>query len=252
MQQVDHRPWPLPAEPWHVFQSWQHLLFAHYPVSVATLRPLIPRELEIETFDGTAWIGVVPFYLVIRPRWTPGVPGLSFFPEINVRTYVRHGDRSGVWFFSLDATNRLAVWAARSFYGLPYFQARIAMRRPRHDEPGSQVVFASQRMHPQGGRARFVGRYRPVGQVCAPQPGTIEHFLAERYCLYAQHPQQGLLRVEVHHAPWPLQKAVAEIDENSMAEPVGIRFSNPPVWTHFAAGVDVAVWGGNALRLASE
>lgn len=246
MQSVDHRPWPLPKGTWHVFQSWQDLLFAHYPVPAAKLRRHIPKALEIETFDGAAWVGVVPFYLVIRPRWTPGVPGLSFFPEINVRTYVRLGDRPGVWFFSLDATNRLAVWAARRTFGLPYYQARISMRRPGREDD-SVVSFRSQRMHPQGGSARFLAQYQPTGTVQAPQSGTIEHFLAERYCLYAKHPRLGLLRVDVHHAPWPLQPAATHIEENTMAAPVGLQFDDPPVHTHFASGVDVAVWGVEQL-----
>ena len=120
-----HRPWPLPSRPWRWAQTWSHLLFAHWRVPTEKLRPLIPAELTLQEFDGSAWIGVVPFLLDVRPRYVPPLPIGSRFPEINVRTYVEADGKPGVWFFSLDARNPLAVWAARRFFHLPYFRAHM-------------------------------------------------------------------------------------------------------------------------------
>src|SRR6478736_184531 len=113
LRQTAHRPWSLPDGPWTMTQTWHDLLFAHWRIRLDVMRPLVPRELEIDTFDGSAWIGVVPFRMsAVRMRGLPPVPGASAFPELNVRTYVRYGGRAGVWFFSLDAESALAVFAA--------------------------------------------------------------------------------------------------------------------------------------------
>ena len=117
----NHRPWPVPQKPWVMRQVWHDLVFAHWPVSVDQLRPLIPPGLQIDTYDGQAWIGVVPFRMSgIRPRLLPAVPWLSAFPELNVRTYVVADDKPGVWFFSLEAANLVAVTIARWWYCLLY------------------------------------------------------------------------------------------------------------------------------------
>ena len=106
---LEHRPWPIPQKPWVMAQTWSNLLFAHWPVDAALLRKQIPEPLQIDTFDGTGWIGVVPFELRVRPRFLPVIPRIAAFPEINVRTYVTLDGKPGVWFFSLDATSSLAV-----------------------------------------------------------------------------------------------------------------------------------------------
>jgi uncharacterized protein YqjF (DUF2071 family) len=125
LQSITHRPWPLPSSPWVMQQVWHDLLFAHWPLPHDLLRPLIPAQLELDRFDGQCWVGVVPFRMSgIRGRGMPALPGLSRFPELNVRTYVTHGGKSGVYFFSLDAANLPAVWVARKFYHL-----RISMLR---------------------------------------------------------------------------------------------------------------------------
>src|SRR5882757_5465385 len=119
LKHTNHRPWPLPRGPWIMAQVWHNLLFAHWTVPVATLRPLVPQQLEIDTFREKAWLGVVPFRMSgVRLRGTPAVPGLSCFPELNVRTYVIRDGMPGVWFFSLDAANLLVVWAARAMFHL--------------------------------------------------------------------------------------------------------------------------------------
>ena len=239
-----HRPWPMPAGSWLMSQRWCDLLFAHWPVPAAAIRSRIPERLEIETFDGTAWIAVVPFRMeAVRPRWLPAVPWLSAFPELNLRTYVRLDDRPGVFFFSLDATNPVAVSLARRLFRLPYFRARMSC-----EGRGEAVAYRSTRTHRGAPEARFEGRYGPVGEVSRAVPGTLEHFLAERYCLYASgrsvgRPSDDLYRGEVHHGPWPLQPAEADIAVNSLLESVGLgdAAARPPHLL-FARRIDVRVW----------
>src|SRR3954447_16253608 len=199
---VSHRPWPLPEAPWVMAQTWQDLLFAHWRLPTSVVRANVPAELPVDEFDGSAWIGVTPFRLTgLRARWTYPLPLLSAFPEINVRTYVSVGGRPGIYFFSLDAGSALAVAAARRFYRLPYFRSRM---RLRHD--GAGVHYTSRRDSPHApAGAAFDGRYRPVGAVSHPQPGTLEHWLTERYCLYTLGDEGEPLRAEIHHPPWPLQ-----------------------------------------------
>src|SRR5258708_2809423 len=126
---VEHRPWPLPKEPWIMTQNWDDLLFAHWSVPVEAMRQVVPAVLPLDTYDGKAWIGVVPFGISsFRPRWVPPIPGLSYFPELNVRTYVTVQDKPGVYFFSLDTNSPPSVVGARLWYRLPYFLARQSMR----------------------------------------------------------------------------------------------------------------------------
>ena len=237
LHDVAHRPWPLPAGPWVMTQSWHDLLFAHWPVDAAKLRALIPERLEIDTFDGRAWLAVVPFRMTnVRLRGTPAVPWLSAFPELNVRTYVVCDGKPGVWFFSLDAGNSLAVAVARTWFHLPYFRARMLC-----SERNGWIEYANQRDHSGAAPAALEGRYRPAAPAFIPQRCTIEHFLTERYCLYTLDRSHRLIRGEIHHRPWPLQQAQAELARNTMAEPIGIALEPPPL-LHFVRRQDVIVW----------
>jgi uncharacterized protein YqjF (DUF2071 family) len=212
-----HRPWPLPPGPWIMGQSWRTLLFAHWRVDAAALQPLVPPPLALDTFDGEAWLGVTPFEIRgLRMRMTPPLPWVSRFPELNVRTYVTLYERPGIWFFSLDAASPVAIAAARATYRLPYFHARM-----RIAADADWTAYASAR-----GDVAFAGRYRPVGAVAPPQPGTLEHWLTERYCLYAVHDGRTR-RAEIHHPPWPLQRAEAEIERNTMTAPLGLLIWAP-------------------------
>ena len=232
----EHRPWAIPDAPWIWRQSWCDLAFLHWPVPAELLRPLIPRELEIQQYDGSAWLGVVPFRMEgVMRRPLPDMPWVSAFPELNVRTYVTHGGKPGVWFFSLDATNALAVFAARRWFHLPYHRAEIALR------PGRAGGF-DYRLARAGSAVAFEGSYRPTSDRWHAKPDTIEHFLTERYCLYAQRPDGRLLRVEVHHAPWPLQHAELELRSSTMTQPWEIELVQPPTLVHFAKRLDVVVW----------
>jgi len=232
---TDHRPWVLPAREWSWRQTWLDLLFIHWPVPKALVRDLVPRELEIQEFDGTSWIGLVPFRMAgVMRRPLPDMPGLSAFPELNVRLYVEAEGKPGVWFLSLDATNPLAIWAARRFFHLPYHRADMALNRS-----GQTIDYVSERRR---SSCVFRGAYRPSGDTYCSTPGTLEHFLTERYCLYAKAPDGTLFRNDVHHLPWPLQPAEAEIVENTMFAPHSIPTPGGAPLLHFAERVDVVVW----------
>lgn len=241
--EIAHRPWPLPSARQVMAQVWHDLLFAHWPVPADRLRARIPESLELDTFEGRAWLGVVPFRMTgVRLRWTPPLPGLSAFPELNVRTYVRHRDRPGVWFFSLDATNAFAVAAARAWFHLPYFRARMSCERE-----GEVICYGHERTHTGAPPARFAGRYAPTGPVFRAERGTLEHWLAERYCLYAASADGTLRRADIHHAPWALQAATATIETNTMAAAHGLELPPEPPVLHFARRQDVVVW--NSVRV---
>lgn len=234
-QATAHRPWPLPGDPWVLYQEWHDLLFAHWRVPAAALRPLVPPELELDRFDGSAWLGITPFMLRgIRPRGLPAFPPLSDFPELNVRTYVRMNERPGVFFFSLDAASRAAVLAARSTYRLPYHHAAMRIERD-----GDAFEYGSVR---DGGDASFRARYRSTGAASEPVAGTLEHFLVERYALYAALSAGGVLTADIHHRPWLIQPAEADIAENTMAAAAGIELPDEPPLLHFAKTQATLTW----------
>jgi len=237
LDEVAHRPWPLPRSPWIMGQTWDDLLFAHWPLAPAALAAHVPAGLTLDRYDGRAWLGVTPFRISgLRARGLPGLPGLSAFPELNVRTYVTAGGRPGILFFSLDAASRAAVWAARALYHLPYAAARMTVRvegdrvRYRHARPAGRFPPAA-----------FEARYGPVAPPAPAAPGSLEHFLAERYCLYAVTRPGTLLRADVHHRPWPLQVAEADIVHNTMPPPELPPLGGPPL-LHFSRRQDVVVW----------
>jgi uncharacterized protein YqjF (DUF2071 family) len=239
-RRIDHRPWPLPARPWLGRQSWRDLLFAHWPVPVTRLRAFVPPAVTIQEHGGTSWVGLVPFRMAgVALRPLPDLPGISAFPELNLRLYVEVDGRAGVWFISLDAGNALAVWAARRFFHLPYFRAD--MHVAPHGAAGDLIRYQSVRRS-SGPRVVFVGSYGPCSDVFEAKPGTIEHFLTERYCLYTQDSRGNILRANIHHTPWPLQIATAEIVENTIGDAQGIALAGPPPLLHFSRRQDVVVW----------
>jgi uncharacterized protein len=236
LAETGHRPWPLPDGPWLMAQTWEHLLFAHWPVPTEALRPLIPEPLGVDTFDGSAWVGVTPFEVSgLRLRGTTPVPGLSRFPELNVRTYASLDGRPGIWFFSLDAGSRAAVAAARRSYRLPYHRARMAIEREAED-----IRYRSERTSLDGPPAALEIAYAPAGEASPPPAGTLEHWLTERYCLYTVDRGQ-ILRAEIHHPPWPLQPAQATIAANTMSPP-GVDLPESRPLLHFARRQDVVIW----------
>jgi uncharacterized protein YqjF (DUF2071 family) len=236
--EVGHRPYPVSAGPWALGMTWRDLLFMHWPVDVDALRPLVPPSLSIDTFDGSAWLGVVPFDMTgVRPHFLPAVPGLSNFPEINLRTYVTAEDRPGVWFFSLDAHSRLAVRLARTTFHLPYFDAEMSCRAPN-----DEIHYRSVRTHRGAPPAEFEARYSPAGKPFESGQGTIENFLTERYCLYSADERGNVRRGEVHHQLWPLQPAEAEVRTLAMTQQIGLKPPDTEPILHFARRLDVLAW----------
>lgn len=234
--EVSHRPWPLPDTPWIMAQRWESLLFTHWPLPVEVLRPLIPPGLTLDTFEGEGWIGVVPFTMSFSLR------GVSFcreaFHEINVRTYVTIGDKPGVYFFSLDAASLFSVMMARTLFRLPYHHARMQLKKQ-----GASIHYDSHRRNTVSGQeAMFSGSYAPTGPVTYAQPGTLEHWLTERYCLYTVPPSGQVKHVDIHHAPWPLQPEEAEIQQNTMARVKGIQLPDIPPILHYAEQLEVVSW----------
>jgi uncharacterized protein YqjF (DUF2071 family) len=241
--ETGHRPWPLPAQRWTMAQTWGDLLFAHWPADERSLRQLVPEPLAIETFDGTAWLGIAPFEVSgLRLRGTAPLPRLSRFPELNVRTYVSFGGKPGIWFFSLDAGSAAAVTGARRTYRLPYYRADMAITRS-----GQSIHYASVRTSSGAPPAALRAEYAPTGAPRAAEAGTIEHWLAERYCLYTLDERQRLMRAEIHHPPWPLQPATATFEANTMP-PAGVDLAAQRPLLHFAHRQDVVIW---PLRPAS-
>lgn len=236
-RETAHRPWPLPRGPWLMGQTWTHLLFAHWAVPAEHLAALVPPELPVDRFEGRAWIGVVPFQLTsLRVRPLPPAPVGSHFPELNVRTYVTVDGRPGVYFFSLDAASPLAVAGARIAYRLPYFLARMSVTAREQ-----RIEYRSRRVGAAGDEAQFSAAYGPGGPSFTALPGTLEHFLVERYCLYTVDGRRRVHRTEVHHAPWSLQPAWAAIDRNSMVAPLGLALEGEPL-LHLAGRQDVVTW----------
>lgn len=240
LQETAHRPWPMPDSPWLMTQTWHDLLFAHWAVDVDDLRPHVPSGFEVDLFEGQAWVAVVPFHMTnVAPRGIPALPWVSAFPEMNVRTYVRFNGRPGVYFFSLDAGNPLAVGLARTLVHLPYFSAAMQVEQ---DDAG-WIRYSSRRTSPGAKPAEFVARYRPVGPAAPPVAGTLEHFLTERYCLFTVDQSFRAYSVDIHHPPWPLQAAEATIEVNTMADAAGLRLPSMAPLLHFSKRQDMVAWG---------
>jgi len=215
-------------------QTWRDLLFAHWPVPYEQLRALVPSELELDTYDGRCWVAVAPFHMSgIRGRYMPPIPGGSALAELNVRTYVSYDSKPGVYFFSLDAASRLAVWSARAFYKLPYFFSRMSV-----EQREGWFHYKARRTESPG---EFRGRYRPVKPVEWRAPGSIEHWLTERYCLYTVSSGK-VFRCEIHHERWPLQDAEAEIQVNTLAPAAGLTLPSDTPLLHFSKELNVLIW----------
>lgn len=221
-----------------MYQTWSTLLFMHWPVPEDRLRPLIPIGLHVDTFDGAAWIGITPFTMPsIRPPYLPALPVLGRSHEINVRTYVRHEGVPGVWFFSLDANNPLAVLGARLGFALPYYQARMAL-----DVDEGEVRFRSKRTHAGAPSAHFEAVWRRGEALPAAEPGSLDFFLIERYCLYAARAGR-LTRARIHHRPWPLCSATLLSHSSTMLESHDLSVDrSAPLLHGLTEPLQVGVW----------
>lgn len=223
--------WPL------MRQWWGKLLFAHWPIEAKLLRPLIPDGLTIDTFEGEAWIGVVPFTMWgIRPLFTPPIPGLSAFHELNVRTYVHYKGVPGVWFFSLDANNATAVWAARSFFSLPYYNSRITLH-----QQAETISYSLTRTHKNAQPAKLETTWH-IGESLKPsEPDTLPFFLTERYCLYAAR-KEKIYRLRISHPVWQLKQATLSSFESTMIEALGLPTPAGEPLLHYAEELKVDIW----------
>jgi hypothetical protein len=238
LDDVAHRPWPLPEGPWFMTQSWHDLLFAHWPVDARALQETLPAGVPLDLYEKQAWLGVIPFHMTnVAPRGVPSIPFVSEFAELNVRTYVTLHGKPGIYFFSLDANSSLAVAAARTLFHLPYYEATMEVQ-----DTGAEIRYTSRRHTRMEGVAQFAATYSAIGPVQFPKAGTLEHFLTERYCLYAVDGSFRARRLEIHHSPWPLQAAGARITVNTMADAAGVRLPSTAPLLHFSKRQDMVAW----------
>ncbi len=238
LRDVEHRLYPVSKGPWVMMQAWHELLFAHWPLRPDALRLLLPPALHLDTFDGDAWVGVVPFHMShVHPRGLPSLPWVSQFPELNVRTYVSVNGIPGVYFFSLDAANPVAVAIARAVFHLPYFNARMRSQRII-----DTISYASRRTHRNAPVAEFRAQYRPIAPVAYAAPGSLEHWFTERYYLYTVAGRDSVYRGDIHHGRWPLQRAELAVTRNSMALSHGIELPNSAPLLHYSRLQEVLIW----------
>jgi hypothetical protein len=235
--EIAHRPYPPPASAWALRQTWYHLLFAHWRVEARKLAQLLPAPLELDLFHGEAWVGVVPFGMRrVAPRRLPALPWISKFLELNVRTYVRHRNRPGVYFFSLDAASPLAVEIARAWYRLPYLRAQMKLF-----ERGGWLEYRSRRTDRRASDAELEVRYQPLGLPSIASVGSLESFLTDRFRLFTA--RDGVAHcAEIHHGPWPLQRARADFGKNTMALAAGIELDSMAPHLLYAREIAVLAW----------
>lgn len=224
-------------------QTWHNLLFLHAPIEPESLRPFLPPAVDLDTFDGQAWLGVVAFRLSkIRLRGLPEVGLVSHFNEVNLRTYVTRGGIPGVLFLSMDADNLLAITLARPLFGLPYTPADMTFARtPRG------LLFSSDRTSGPGTGAQFEAEYHPRGPVYTSCCGTLEHWLTERYCYYSD-TRGHTYRCDIFHRPWPLQRAHATVARDTLAESLGLRTEPVEPILHYAHKLTALIWKPQRIR----
>lgn len=234
------RPWPVPARPWAMWQVWSDLLFAHWPVPASVMAARLPPGLTLDTWEGEAWLGIVPFRIsTLHIRNTPDIPPFSRLTELNVRTYVRVGGLPGVYFFSLDADNPITVQAARSWYHLPYLNARFDCDFAARD---GAVRYAMRRTDHRARPAVFDATYRPTGSAQPAASGSHADWLTARYALYTTDRRSRVCRGDITHAPWPLAPAEAEIRANTLAASHGFTLPDIPPLLHFSRRIDTLAW----------
>jgi len=249
MPRTSHRPRPLPSGRWVLKQRWNDMLFANWPVPASLLAPLIPEGLQVDTFQGSAWLGVMPFWIEqIKVRGLPPLPGARSFPHLSLRTYVRDPQTGtlGLSFLSLEASNLLAAAVGRTFYRLPYHWAEM------HLEQRSEREFAFYSRRRFAGRpVVFKARYRGLGpspRLAESRVGSLEYFLMERYCLYSSNRAGQAIRANLHHESWPLEEAEAEIEQNDLAAVLGIKLPDQEPVLHYSRRLAVYVWPAELVR----
>lgn len=244
LNDIAHRSWPLTSTNWIMRQSWRNLLFTHWPIPPEILRPYIPSSLQIDTFDGSAWLGVVVFEM--KGIYSRGLSSVSLTPkfsEVNVRTYVQYDGKPGVYFLSLDVGDWASLTIAKRWYRLPYHPAHISIQKE-----GQTFHYESIR---KGKTTAFVtskGTYTPLLDVFFPSEGTLDHWLTERYCLFSTNHRANIYCGEIHHCPWPLQKVETEITKHTLFEPFHMDLKDVQPIAHFSKGVDSLMWNIKKIR----
>lgn len=232
----EHRPFPLPQSPWIMQQGWKDLLFIHYKIPYDIVRNLVPQELELDTYQGEAWISISPFKMRnVRMRWLPPIPTTYNFLELNLRTYVKLNGKPGIHFFSLDASSTLSVLGARASF-IPYFRADMSVK----DEDGFR--FTSKRKGKNKTPAILDVAYQPVSAPYVSKKGSLEEWLVERYCLFQKAFKGKFIEIEIHHVPWALQRVDANITTNSLTEPFGFTIPEQEPLLHYSKYQLVLVW----------
>lgn len=238
LKYTTHRPWEISIQPWIMYQAWKELLFIHWEIEPHEIKHLIPEGLELDTFNGKAWIAVVPFMMRdIKPRYTFPVPWISYFLELNVRTYVKLNNKPGVYFLSLEASNPLAVRIARKLFYLPYMDAKMSIIKRN-----GYFEYYSKRTHKNEPEAELHLKYKPISDIISYQHNSIEHWLTERYCLYSANEKGHIYIGEIHHKKWELQVAECEIITNTMTLAHGIKTPETKPLLHYSKNLEVVVW----------
>lgn len=235
---------PTPKRPWTMRQVWSDLLFAHWPSPARALAERLPPGMELDTWEGEAWIGVVPFRMpYLSVRWLPDLPPFTHLLEINVRTYVRVGGKPGIYFFSLDADNPITIEIARRWYALPYFNARFDCKFSER-----LVDYRVTRTDWRAASGTFAARYRPTAEPHLATPGSLEDWLTARYALYTVTRRGRIMRCDVAHAPWRLSPAEAEITTNTLAQSRGVTLADTAPLLHYSARIDTLAWSITPAR----
>lgn len=237
IQRNASRPIPVPDRSWASYQSWDNLLTCHWPIDQAVLRPKVPAELEIDTYDGQAWIALIPMFMgTIRLRDLGGILTERRFPELNFRTYVRYGGRTGVYFFHVDAEALLVDIGARVFFHTPYEPALVEFDQTSD----GGFTFRSHRLMPP--HQTFEAVYRPIGTPAPAPPGSLIEFQAERYSGFARTETGAIMRGDLIHDPWLLQEVEVDVRQNTVLACAGFDLPMTPPVVHYAPGVDVVLW----------
>jgi len=237
LKRIAHRPWPPPDRPWLWSQGWRDLLFCHWVVSVEALRSHVSHLLEIDVIDGSAWVSLVAFRMArVRPRWFPPFPPVSNFLELNLRTYVRSGDKPGVFFLSIHANKRLAARISRFFSPLPYVFAPMTLS-PRDEGFKFRCQSTNQRHN-----VSYLTDYSPEAKVYAACQDSLTEWLLERYRLYVGNSKGELIQAEVHHEPWMVQNVDLDISSNTLGRDFGLDLPAVPDRAHFSSGVNALAW----------
>ncbi|MBU8880406.1 DUF2071 domain-containing protein [Bacillus sp. FJAT-29790] len=238
INEVAHRPWPVPSNKWVMRQTWSNLLFLHWPISSESLRPYIPPSIQIDIFGEYAWLGVILFVTEgVYPRGLSSVSLACKFPEINLRTYVIYNGKPGIYFLSLDSRNWASTMIGKSWFHLPYYYAQISFQ-----QKGQAFHFQSTRKGKIDEPIKFSCNYAHSSEVYFTQEGTLDHWLTERYCMFSSDKGSNIYSVDLHHRPWPLQKAEAEIYTNTLFSPFHFDLSEVKPLSHFSKGIDALFW----------